>query len=208
MTDAWLVTAIPCEGLHMRWRTFCFMASILERSRFPRLPVQPPANSGPSDVSAVNECLVPRFDSNTNPGKSSRRIVACWNNVSTNIVFIWEIILLFDGFSFSEKGSITQQTSRVHPMSFCRCLYIEKYVKTLNCATSNFLWFSLISFGLFMISVVTQPLYHAIFCEVQILKSTDLRFKKCYHFYMNLFMESSVPKYFIVHFELFATPTK
>jgi len=54
------------------------MASILERSRLPRLPVQPAANSGPNEVSAVKECLVPRFDSNMNPGRSSRKIVACY----------------------------------------------------------------------------------------------------------------------------------
>lgn len=31
----------------------------------------------PREVSAVNECLVPLLDSNTNPGKSSFNIVAC-----------------------------------------------------------------------------------------------------------------------------------
>jgi len=54
------------------------MASIFERRRFPRLPVHPAANSGPSEVSAVKECLVPRFDSKMNPGRSSRKIVACY----------------------------------------------------------------------------------------------------------------------------------
>lgn len=53
------------------------MASSLERRRLPRLPVQPAANSGPNDVSAMNECLVPRLDSKIKPGKSSRRMVAC-----------------------------------------------------------------------------------------------------------------------------------
>ena len=58
--------------------TFCFIASIFERRRFPRLPVHPAANSGPREVSAVKECLVPRFDSKMNPGRSSRKIVACY----------------------------------------------------------------------------------------------------------------------------------
>jgi len=65
--------------------TFCFMASIFERRRFPRLPVHPAANSGPSEVSAVKECLVPRFDSKMNPGRSSRKIVACYRKKNGNI---------------------------------------------------------------------------------------------------------------------------
>lgn len=59
------------------------MASILERSRLPRLPVHPAANSGPNEVSAVKECLVPRLDSKMNPGRSSRKIVACYRGKGT-----------------------------------------------------------------------------------------------------------------------------
>ena len=63
--------------------TLCFTASIFPFSRpllLPRVPdpeIQPAANSGPSDVSAVNVCLVPRFDWKRNPGRSSLRMVAC-----------------------------------------------------------------------------------------------------------------------------------
>lgn len=68
--------------------TFCLMASILDRSRFPFLPLHPAENSGPRDVSAVNECFVPLLLSNINPGSSSRSIVACWNPHHTLYVVI------------------------------------------------------------------------------------------------------------------------
>ena len=63
----------------------CFTASIFPFSRPLLLPprpapdpeIQPAANSGPSDVSAVKVCLVPRFDWKRNPGRSSFRMVAC-----------------------------------------------------------------------------------------------------------------------------------
>lgn len=59
--------------------TFILRASVLDRRRLaPRRPDVPGVrNSGPRLVSAVNECLVPRFDSNIKPGRSSRKIVAC-----------------------------------------------------------------------------------------------------------------------------------
>ena len=64
---------IHCPSYH----TFCFTASTFDLNFLLFLPVHPAANSGPREVSAVNECLVPRFDSKTKPGSSSLRIVAC-----------------------------------------------------------------------------------------------------------------------------------
>ena len=58
--------------------TFCLTASIFVLNFFPLRPVHPPWNSGPRDVSAVNECFVFLLDSKMNPGKSSRKIVDCW----------------------------------------------------------------------------------------------------------------------------------
>jgi len=52
-------------------------ASDLDLNFLECLPVQPAANSAPRDVSAVNECFVPRLDSNMKPGRPSRRIVVC-----------------------------------------------------------------------------------------------------------------------------------
>ena len=52
-------------------------ASVLDLSLRLLLPPQPTENSGPRDVSAVKECLVPRLDSNTKPTSSSRSSVAC-----------------------------------------------------------------------------------------------------------------------------------
>ena len=52
-------------------------ASVLDLSLRLLLPPHPTENSGPKDVSAVNECFVPRLDSNTKPTSSSRNRVAC-----------------------------------------------------------------------------------------------------------------------------------
>ena len=56
---------------------FNFCASTFDTNRFPLFPNQPAANSGPKDVSALNVCFVPLFDSKTKPARSSRRMVAC-----------------------------------------------------------------------------------------------------------------------------------
>ena len=61
-------------------QTFWRVSSIFERNFLCRCPAQPAANSGLMVVSAVNECFVPRFDSNTKPGKSSLNTVACCSN--------------------------------------------------------------------------------------------------------------------------------
>lgn len=61
--------------------TFSLVSSILERNFLLFLAVQPAENSGPSEVSAVNECLVPLLDSNMKPGRSSLRIVHCYKQV-------------------------------------------------------------------------------------------------------------------------------
>ncbi len=69
--------SIPLVPFYSKF-TFCFTASILDLNFLLLRPVHPAANSGPREVSAVNECFVPLFDSNTNPGKSSRRRVDCY----------------------------------------------------------------------------------------------------------------------------------
>ena len=81
------ITTIMC------YSTFCFMASTFDLNLFPRRPVHPAWNSGPREVSAVKECLVLRLLSKMNPGKSSRRMVACccpselwmWSSPSCNL---------------------------------------------------------------------------------------------------------------------------
>ena len=57
--------------------TFVLMASTFDLNFLLFFPLQPALNSGPRVVSAVKECFVPLLDSNTNPGNSSFRIVAC-----------------------------------------------------------------------------------------------------------------------------------
>ena len=61
--------------------TFVLMASTFDLNFLLFFPLQPALNSGPRVVSAVNECLVPRFDSNTKPGRSSFNIVACCRQI-------------------------------------------------------------------------------------------------------------------------------
>lgn len=56
--------------------TFVLIASTFDLNFLLFLPLQPVLNSA-KVVSAVNECLVPLLDSNTNPGKSSFKMVAC-----------------------------------------------------------------------------------------------------------------------------------
>ena len=51
--------------------TFCWTCSSFDLNLLPLFPVQPVENSGPSEVSAMKECLVPRLDSKMNPARSS-----------------------------------------------------------------------------------------------------------------------------------------
>lgn len=53
------------------------MSCVLRCATGDHHPAHLPTNL-PSEVSAVKECLVPLLDSNTNPGRSSLSIVACW----------------------------------------------------------------------------------------------------------------------------------
>jgi len=56
---------------------FCLVWSALLTSLLVFFPLQPAENSGPRDVSAVKLCLVPLFDSNRKPGRSSFSVVDC-----------------------------------------------------------------------------------------------------------------------------------
>ena len=72
---------------------FNFWASTFDTNLFPLFPIQPAANSGPSEVSALNVCFVPLLDSKTNPARSSRSIVACcpsalWMDTSLSLVHV------------------------------------------------------------------------------------------------------------------------